>query len=200
MKLAKASLALLLVAPIASVSGETPTSKPSGPYTSSASMAFIGPGEVRDFLQQHAPNRLMFLDQLPDMGEGRRRLMTMWRDRLRQMMRVKEQDPELYMRMVHQFELQDQAIGMVRKMHPGDQPSKELRDIVADLVHTGISIRQQRIAKLEKQLEQEKQRLEFDQKNQDKLVDQQLETLRKEGRELAKRLDNSNSPPPDARQ
>ena len=117
--------------------------------------------------------------------------MTFWRDRLRQMIRTKEQDPELYMRMLHQFELQDQAIGLVRKAKAGEPPSKELRDIVTELVHTGISLRQQRIAKLEKQLQTEKDKLAADQGNEQKLIDQQMETLRKEGRELVKRMEPS---------
>jgi len=135
------------------------------------------------------------------MSDGRRRLYTFWRDRLRQMIRIKEQDPELYMRMVHQFELQDQAIGMVRKSKAGEPPTKELRDLVTELVHTGISLRQQRIAKLEKQLDTEKQKLENDQKNEQKLIDQQIESLRKEGRELVKKMEplDATAAPPDSR-
>jgi hypothetical protein len=133
------------------------------------------------------------------MGDGRRRLMMLWRDRYRAMVRIKEQDPELYMRMVRQFELQDQAIGLVRKAKAGEAPSKELRDLVTELVHTGISLRQQRIAKLEKQLQSEKEKLAHDQDNEQKLIDQQMEALRREGKELVKRMgpvDTNASPQP----
>jgi len=195
MKIARASLCFLLIAPMVSFAEDSTTrpAAPAQPPSPIMSQAYrIGPEELRQFLQEHAPNRLEFFDRLPEMGDGRRRLMTFWRDRLRQMIRIKEQDPELYMRMVHQFELQDQAIGLVRKAKAGDPPSKELRDLVTELVHTGISLRQQRIAKLEKQLENEKQKLESDQKNEQKLIDQQLEALRRESKELVKRM----QPPP----
>jgi hypothetical protein len=198
MKLVKASLCVLLIAPMVSFAEDSttrPSAAPPPPQQSSAgSQAYrIGPEELREFLQEHAPNRLEFLNNLPEMGEGRRRVMTLWRDRLRAMVRIKEQDPELYMRMVRQFELQDQALGLVRKAKPGDPPSKELRDAVAELVHTGITLRQQRIAKLEKALQTEKEKLAADQNNQDKLVDQQLESLRKEGRELVRRMNSGTA-------
>jgi len=192
MKFVKASLCILLIAPIASVAEEpatAPATPPPAPsHQTSPLNQFMGPQEVMDFLQQHAPNRLDFLNRMPDDGAGRRRLLRFWGQRLSTMQRLKDSDMELYLRMVHQFELQDQAIGLVRKSKLGDPPTKELRDIVTELVHTGISLREQRIAKLEKQLQNEKEKLEYDQKNQDKLVDQQLDSLRKEGKELVKRM------------
>ncbi len=202
MKLAKASLCLLLIAPIASVA-EEPSTAPATPppaaqsqqpqgHPSSSLNQLMGPQEVMEFLAAHGPNRLDFLNRMPDDGQGRRRLLRFWGQRLSTMARLKDTDTELYLRMVHQFELQDQALGLVRKSKLGDPPTKELRDIVTELVRTGISLREQRIAKLEKQLQNEKEKLEFDQKNQAKLVDQQLDSLRKEGKELAKRMGPDN--------
>lgn len=207
MKVAKAALCFLVIAPMMSFA-EDPATRPSAPTAAAApaqqspysSQAYrIGSEDLRIFLQDHAPNRLQFLETLPDMGDGRRRLMMLWRDRYRAMVRIKEQDPELYMRMVRQFELQDQAIGLVRKAKAGEAPSKELRDLVTELVHTGISLRQQRIAKLEKQLQSEKEKLAHDQDNEQKLIDQQMEALRREGKELVKRMgpvDANASPQP----
>lgn len=195
MKIAKASLCLLLIAPMVSFAENSPTSSsaaPAAPPPPSPQMSMsyrFGTEELRQFLQEHAPNRLEFLDRLPEMGDARRRVMGLWRDRLRSMIRIREQDAELYMRMVRQFELQDQAIGLVRKAKQGDPPSQELKDKVTELVHTGISLRQQRIAKLEKQLQNEKDKLAADQNNQEKLIAQQLESLRKEGKELNRRMD-----------
>jgi hypothetical protein len=196
MKLVKASLCLLIVAPMVTFA-EDPATRPAAPapppqqqqtsaYLSPANR--VGYDELRQFLQEHAPNRLEFFETIADSGDARRRLMGIWRDRYRAMLRTKEQDPELYMRMVRQFELQDQAIGLVRKAKAGEAPSTELRDLVSELVHTGISLRQQRIAKLEKQLQSEKEKLAHDQKNEQKLIDQQMETLRREGKELVKRM------------
>jgi hypothetical protein len=198
MKLLKASLCLLMVAPMITFS-EDPATRPSSPPPSQQQQSnYLSPAyrvsydDVRTFLQEHAPNRLEFLESLPDQGDSRRRLLGLWRDRYRAMLRVKEQDAELYMRMVHQFELQDQAIGLVRKQKSGEAPSKELHDLIAELVHTGISLRQQRIAKLEKQLQNEKEKLAWDKNNEQKLIDQQLEALRRESKELVKRM----QPPP----
>jgi hypothetical protein len=194
MKFVKASLCILLIAPIASVADEPATAPASPPAAQSRSPLnqLMGPQEVMDFLQEHAPNRLDFLNRMPEDGQGRRRLLRFWGQRLSTMSRLKDTDTELYLRMVHQFELQDQAIGMVRKSKFGEPPSKELRDIVTELVRTGISLREQRIAKLEKQLQNEKEKLKADQQNEDKLVDQQLESLRKEGKELVKRMGPEN--------
>ncbi|HTL31066.1 MAG TPA: hypothetical protein VL282_17680 [Tepidisphaeraceae bacterium] len=205
MKIAKASLCLLLVAPVATIAQDSTTRRSgnanqsdAGPQNPGNLSYRIGPGELQQFLQEHAPNRLDFLNNLPEMGEGRRRVMRLWMDRLRAMMRVKEQDTELYMKMVRQFELQDEAIGLVKKMRTGEAAPKELREKVAEIVRMGITLREQRIAKLEKQLQIEKDKLAQDQKNEDKLVDSQLESIRKEGRELIKRMNPDASGTSDA--
>ena len=102
MKLAKASLCLLLIAPIASVA-EEPSTAPATPppaaqsqqpqgRQSSALNQLMGPQEVMEFLAAHGPNRLDFLNRMPDDGQGRRRLLRFWGQRLSTMARLKDTD------------------------------------------------------------------------------------------------------------
>lgn len=152
--------------------------------------------EVQDtvnFFRDHAPNRYALFEQL-DEGRPRFRVLRVMVNRFRQVQRFKDNDPELYNLAVKQFELQDEAFGMIRNVagpgNPDAETLSKLRDKVRELAQLGLKEREKRVERLEKMLAEEKTRLDADKADPDALVDRQLRQIRNEADEVKRHFDS----------
>src|SRR5437867_7337971 len=88
----------------------------------------------------------------------------------RQLMRMEEQNPEAYQVMLTQAKFEDEALGYAR-----DKDDAKLRDVAHRMIQKGLEDRRERIEKLEKILDDQKQKLSEDEQNADQLVAQQVD-------------------------
>jgi hypothetical protein len=148
--------------------------------------------ETATFFRDHAPNRYALFEQL-DEGFPRRRVLRVMVNRYRQIQRFKDNDQEMYNLAVKQFELQDEAFGIIRNVagtgNPDAETLSKLRDKVKELAQLGLKEREKRVERLERMLAEEKSRLEADKADPDALVDRQLRQIRNEADEVKRHLD-----------
>jgi len=150
--------------------------------------------ETVNFFRDHAPNRFALFDQLDD-GFPRRRVLRVMNNRFRQIQRFRESDPDLYAMSVKQFELQDEAFGILRSAgnsaSGGGDPEAvaRLREKVRTMVEVGLKEREKRVDRLERMLRDEKARLEADKADPDGLIARQMKQLRNESEEVKRYFD-----------
>lgn len=141
--------------------------------------------ETAAFLKEHSPKRLEVLNSLDENGR-KIRLRTAFINTYRNIQRLKKDDPDLVGAVIKRVELEDAVFaisGQIREAKRKGEGTRQgnlradLSQKLNELVDTNIKERQLRIARLERTLKQERERLEGDQKSRDQLVEKRLNNL-----------------------
>ena len=150
------------------------------------------PGTVADwesingFMKTHSPNRLQFINGLSD-GPLKFGMMKNMVQKSNNLDRLEKDDPELAQIMAKRVGLEDDVFGLATQyrkadaMH-ADAIRTELQGKVADLVDANLNEREMRLARLEKTLEEQRQNLEKDQNQRDRLIADRLRGIMDEAR------------------
>jgi hypothetical protein len=142
--------------------------------------------DATPFLKEHSPKRLEAINSLPDERRSKWRLMGALSRQYQNIQKMQQDDPDLAKIVTGRMELEDALYGMVaqfREAKRGGDTEKQAavrRDMkakVAELVDTNIKERKLRIARLEKTLKQESDRLADDEKGRESLVEKRVQNL-----------------------
>jgi hypothetical protein len=136
-------------------------------------------------LEEYAPHMWKRLQRMPADGPLRTKLQRQMMERARDLQRMQQRDPEQFKNEVEQLQLEDEVADLGRQVIRRGEPSstdqdvlrKRLRETIEKLVDVRLRNRQARLQRLAKTLETEKQKLETDQGNRDKLVQRQFDTV-----------------------
>jgi hypothetical protein len=136
-------------------------------------------------LEEYAPHMWKRLQHMPADGPMRAKLQRQMMERARDLRRMQQRDPEQFKNEVEQFKLEDEVADLgrqlMRRAEPpptGQEPLRTtLRETIAKLVDVRIRNREARLARLARTLENEKEKLEADRNNRDKLVQRQFDTV-----------------------
>lgn len=135
--------------------------------------------DMMSFLQQYSPARAHVLANLdlPENAPIRLDAIRKWRN----YNFTKEHFPAVADQLLKRFRLEDDLFAVMLKAQSDDSQLEEYRDLihnkVAQLVQLDFAERQTRIGKLEKMLDDEKQKFAQDQAMEDKLVDQRTDKI-----------------------
>jgi hypothetical protein len=136
-------------------------------------------------LQEYAPHMWRRLQHLPPDGPLRTKLQRQMMERARDLQRMQQRDPEQFKSEVEQLKLEDEVADLGRQVIRRADPlsseqetlKKTLRETIAKLVDVRIRNREARLDRLAKTLASEKDKLEVDRGNRDKLVQRQFDTV-----------------------
>jgi hypothetical protein len=136
-------------------------------------------------MREYAPNMSKRLQHMPAGGQLRTRLERQMVERGRELLRMKQRDPEQFKHELEQVQLEDEVADLGRQVLGRGQPSKmdsetlrkTLHEKIAQLVDLRLRNRQARLDRLEKTLDTEKSKLAADQSNRDKLVERQFNAV-----------------------
>jgi len=147
--------------------------------------------EAVEFFRQHMKFRMRIFDQLPDGRPVKARMMQMMMERYRRLQRARMEDSTMFDLMLQQMELQDDALSLLQQQRrtAGDEYDRiqgELRGKVRQIIDLSLQERQKRIERLEKQLADQKARLEQDMANPDALADQHVQQMRNDADEVGR--------------
>jgi hypothetical protein len=177
---------------------------PDGPRRPPDGRPGFGPGpadpiepseaEFRDAekaMRKHAPNWWRRFDNAPAGAPMHRRMMRAVIERHNELERIAQRDPEQHKREIKQLELEDDVLGLAQRIWRDREGSggevealkTELHKKLGELVDLRLRNREARLQRLSDTLAAEKRRLEADQRNRDKTVDQRYEAA------LNRRLD-----------
>jgi hypothetical protein len=146
--------------------------------------------DITAFMKEHSPERLKALNSLPD-GRPRNNLVMLATRNYRNMLRMRNEQPDIAQLMVDRVELEDQIFKLTNQARSGkskgdsDSNKKLLQQKIGELLDMNIKERQLRIARLEKTLQSEQAQLAEDSKNRDELVERRFHVF------LGDRLDAS---------
>ncbi|MCC7351039.1 MAG: hypothetical protein IT446_10750 [Phycisphaerales bacterium] len=154
--------------------------------------------EAQEFMRLHSPRRLAFVLSLPEgpFRDGIRRYIL---GRYRDIQNLSEQnETELHDLVVKRLELEDQAWGLSVDLAQSENPDEQSRlhndlsDKVRQLVALGFQERQLRIARLEKAVQREKDKLAAEKERTDEVVAEQLNRWEREGQSVHRRVSTTN--------
>jgi hypothetical protein len=138
-------------------------------------------------LERYAPHTWKRLERMPADGPVRMKLQRQLMERARDLQRMEKRDPEQFKSEVEQVKLEDEVADLGRQvLRRGDSSSsssdqdaikKTLHESIEKLVDVRLRNRQARLDRLAKTLETEKDKLETDRDNRDKLVQRQFDTV-----------------------
>ena len=132
---------------------------------------------VEAFLAEHAPERLRLWRVTEQIDRrGARRLRDRIHDRVRRLLRLRDDDAELYEVAVRQFQVEDQVIATLRQRRRADAATAAELDGQADvllreLAELNLRERELRLTRLAAQVEAERERLADDRANLDRETD-----------------------------
>lgn len=153
--------------------------------------------EAMDFMGRHSPRRLAFVLSLPEgpFRDGIRRYIL---GRYRDLQNLKDQnETELHDLAVQRLEGEDQAWGLAVDLAKSDNPEEqtrlrnELSEKVRQLVSLGFQERLLRIERLERAIQQEKDKLAADQNRTDEVVAEQMNRWEREGQSVQRRFSST---------
>ena len=149
--------------------------------------------EAIEFFRQHMKYRMQIFDRLPEGRPARARMMQMMMERYRRLQRVRMEDSAMFDLMLAQMQLQDNALDVMQQQREQRANQEEvdrlqgvLREKVKQIIELSLQERQARIDRLEKQLAEQKARLEQDLANPEALVDQHMLQMRQDADEVRK--------------
>jgi hypothetical protein len=128
------------------------------------------------FFEAHSPRRWRALESLRPESNARLKIQNYITNRYRSLKEQEKKDPEMYKLQVKELELEDQIFGQASRRHHQDNPEfqEQLKKEAAELVDTRLGIRQLRITRLEKAVDQAKSRLEKDKQQRDQLIEREI--------------------------
>jgi hypothetical protein len=129
-------------------------------------------------MQRFASRRYVALEQMPE-GESKESMKRFWFARFRSLQALQKRDVSAYEQRLAQLRIEDQIFGIVSDFtanaDPGGQQLREtLRAQVGQLVDLDLQERQRRVEWLKRELADQTERLEKDQKQRDALVEQRV--------------------------
>lgn len=141
--------------------------------------------QALEFMKENFPVRTAMLNALPREGMGQRfreqRAIPAIVQRWRKLKELERQNPQAYAAMMKQAKLQDEAFGLFQDMKGGDpEAGIKLRSKVGEMVQAQLDDRQERIDRLTRMLEEQKQQLARDVESKDRLVDEAVKRLENE--------------------
>ena len=136
-------------------------------------------------LQEYAPHMWKRLQRMPADGPMRAKLQRQLLERGRDLQRMKQRDPEQFANEIEQLKLEDEVVDLGRQLIRRGEPSstdqealkKSLRETIGKLVDSRLKNRQARLDRLARTLESERQKLDADRDDRDKLVQRQFDTV-----------------------
>ena len=133
------------------------------------------------FVKENAPNHYQLFNRLPENSPRRERAQGLMVMRYRNLMRMKENNPDAYQAMLDQWKLEDQAIDDARSIKEGKPDADvRLREVCRQMVEKSLDERRARIAKLRTALDEQQKQLEKDEENKENVIAQLVnETQRK---------------------
>jgi hypothetical protein len=140
-----------------------------------------------EMMRDHTPNGWFRFDKVPANAPWRPRLERSVVARYRELQRVRERDPEQYKREIQELELEDEILGLARRVARGvDGPETEdvkrqLRERVAGLHDLRVRNRETRLQRLAATLEGERKRLEKEKGERDQVVEKRYRALLERG-------------------
>jgi hypothetical protein len=142
--------------------------------------------QIEAFAQEYSPRRLAALNALRDAGDpAYRAAQTFIVVRYRALQQMKEHDPDLYAERLKVLTLEDKVFGAVQDGHgkPDATPEQKeaLRADVRELISINLREREQRLERLAKALDDERQKLADDQAREDELTDRKMARIAREG-------------------
>ena len=154
--------------------------------------------EAIEFFRTHFPTRMLNYGRLPEGRPAKQRMAQMLVERYRRLQQMKTDDPPMYDLMMQQMRLQDEALTIQRQSFRAEGEMKaqfdsQLRDKVRELIEVSLQERQRRIDRLERQLQDQKRRLEHDMANPDALIDQHIQNMTNDADEVRKIRDSMQS-------
>ena len=184
MKWTHVALIAVAVLPLTLLADE-PSTQPSRPYAGRMQgmkrdgfMPNVKPtkeelDEAMAFMKDNAPVHYELLNRLPEDAPRRNRAGQLLVMRYRGLMHLKDQNPEAYEAMLHQWQLEDEAMGDARALKEGKPDADvRLREVARRIVQNGLDDRRARIDKLRKALDQQQKQLDQDEQNKDQLMTQ----------------------------
>jgi len=143
--------------------------------------------QATPWLKEHSPRRLQVVTSMADERPQRKyRLTGALVHVYKNIQNVQKDEPELAQVMTNRVELEDNVFGLVGQYREAKRANdtakltstqQELRQKVGELVETNIKERKSRIARLERTLAQERNKLVTDEKSKDQLVEKRLHNL-----------------------
>ena len=133
------------------------------------------------FVKANAPNHYELFNRLPENSPRRDRAEQLMVVRYRNLMRMKDQNPDVYQALLQQWKLEDEAIEEARAMKEGKKDADvRLREVCRQMVQKSLDERRARIEKLRATLDEQQKQLDRDEQNKDNLMAQLVtETQRK---------------------
>jgi hypothetical protein len=132
-------------------------------------------------LREHAPNMWNRLQHMPYDAPMRGRLERQMMERARDLQRMQLRDAEQFKNEVEQFKLEDEVAELGRRVgrraDASSAESEALRTTIKKLVDVRIRNREARLARLANTLASEKEKLQADRDNRDKLVERQFQAV-----------------------
>jgi len=140
------------------------------------------------YLKAHSPNRYKFIQDLPD-GDRKSNVTEVAARRYVRWMQMMKEDQDLFQVVFKRIEVEDQIFGLVSQLRKDPSENQhavetKLHDQVASLVDLGIQERQLRLDRLAKTVEDQKNKLAEDRANQANLVEERLNNILAEGKNL----------------
>ena len=153
--------------------------------------------DIRPFMKNHSPNRLKFINELPD-GPRKNNMIT-------NMVRVSRNldrmdDADLSRIVTKRVELEDKVFGLAVQFRSADSVQvdgikDQLKETISQLVDTNIDERKLRIERLKKTLDLEQQNLDRDDGQRDKVVADRLRQTIDEAQRPNGPLETAHSEP-----
>jgi hypothetical protein len=196
------ALILALLVPAFSFA-ERPTTQPNRPLKDGVFGRFprhenFGPGgkPTQDeidatiaFAKDKFPNHYDLFSHIPEGTPFHNIVVTKMVVRYRQLMRMQDQNPEVYDAMLKQAQAEDEALGYAREMaaHAADADTKlkdaaevRLHEAIRAMVDRGLQERRDRIEKLRLQLDDQEKKLNEDEANRDNVIASQIDRIQQE--------------------
>ena len=147
--------------------------------------------DVREFMKEHSPKRYALYEQMSSNFPGRaNRLLFGMLGRYRNLQRFREHDEAIYNILVRQIEVQDDVFELLRQGGLTDAELRaRVRAKVAELVQLSLEEREQRIAVLERSVEEQKRQLAADKANLDSVIDRRLTEMKQNEEHIRRRIE-----------
>src|SRR5581483_5909266 len=185
MKLTSAFVLVLLFAPLASAA-DKPSTRPFFPrqeFGRAARLKATQPeiDETLPFVKDNFKNHYDLFSRITPGTPFYNMAVNKMVNRYRQLMRMKDQNPDIYDAMLKQAKSEDNALGFAKNLADKlPDADVRLREAVRVMVDQGLDERRQRIQKLRELLDEQEKKLKEDEDNRDQTIASQIDRIKEE--------------------
>jgi len=189
MKLTSAFVLVLLFAPLASAA-DKPSTRPFFPrqeFGRAARLKATQPeiDETLAFVKDNFKNHYDLFSRITPGTPFYNMAVNKMVNRYRQLMRMKDQNPDIYDAMLKQAKSEDNALGFAKNLADKlPDADVRLREAVRVMVDQGLDERRQRIQKLRELLDEQEKKLKEDEDNRDQTIASQIDRIKEEYRRM----------------